>query len=63
MIKYWGTTLLLERLGGEGGGGQGRRGETATGALGIMKRTGESSTTMLSVFPSIICVYLLPLNY
>lgn len=45
------------------GGGQGRRGETATGALGIMKRTGESSTTMLSVFPSIICVYLLPLNY
>ena len=30
---------------------------------GIMKRTGESYTTMLSVFPFITCVYLLPLIY
>ena len=29
----------------------------------IMKRTGESYTTMLSVFPFVACVYLLPLIY
>ena len=44
------TTLLLRGLWGHKPGG-------------IMKRTGESYTTMLSVFPFVTCVYLLPLIY
>lgn len=33
MIKYWGTTLLLERLGGEGGGAR-QEGRDSNRSLG-----------------------------